>query len=301
MYQQKNNNFSPFLKDIQHFFMSRSVLARLILINVIVWLAIKFSEVFFYLLMIHNADISIFFSLPANIHSLLLKPWTLFTYMFLHEDFFHLFFNMISLYFGGRIFLEFLDEKKLRSTYIAGGLAGGLFFILSYNFFPVFGSVVSQAVLLGASASIVAVLVAVAVYVPEYKVNLFLLGIIKLKYIAISLVVLFTLSITKDNPGGHLAHLGGAFWGFIYAMQLKKGKDIFKFFNTFINLFSFKSRLKVNYKANKRPVSDEEYNRQKVEKQEKIDAVLDKISQSGYSSLTKEEKELLFDSINKNK
>jgi len=301
MYQQKNSNFSPFLKDIQHFFMSRSVLARLILINIIVWLAIKFLEVFFYLLMIHNADIAIFFSLPANIHSLLLKPWTLLTYMFLHEDFFHLFFNMISLYFGGRIFLEFLDEKKLRSTYIAGGLAGGLFFILSYNFFPVFGSVVSQAVLLGASASIVAVLVAVAVYVPEYKVNLFLLGIIKLKYIAISLVVLFTLSITKDNPGGHLAHLGGAFWGFIYAMRLKKGKDIFKNFNTFINLFSFKPRLKVNYKANKRPVSDEEYNRQKVEKQEKIDAVLDKISRSGYSSLTKEEKELLFDSSNKNK
>ncbi len=300
MYSNRNNFYSAYTNPVKQFFFSnRSVLSQLILINVIVWFSVNLLNVFFYLLVIKNFSVISYFAVPADLKSLLLKPWTIFTYMFLHEDFFHILFNMISLYFGGKIFLLFLDEKKLLNTYIFGGLTGGFLFILSYNVFPVFHPVVLQSICLGASASIVAIIVATATYAPKYKVNLFLLGSIEMKFIALSMVALFTLSINKENPGGHLAHLGGAFWGFLYVMQLKKGKDIYYFFNTVKSFFKINPKLRVERNEHKRPVSDEEYNRKKREKQERIDTILEKISQSGYSSLTKEEKDLLFDSSKK--
>jgi len=301
MNQNRNNLFSSYTENIKVFFRSRSVLSQLILINIIVWIFINILDVFFFLFQVNNFSIISFFALPSNIEFLLFKPWTLLTYMFLQKDFLHILFNIISLYFGGKIFLEFLDEKKLLSTYIFGGLTGGLFFILSYHLFPVFKDIVSQAILLGASASVVAIIVAVATYVPDYLVNIFLLGTVKLKYIAIALVILFTLSINKENPGGHLAHLGGAFWGFIYILQLRKGKDVSRIFDSLKNIFRSKPKLKVDFNEHKRPLSDEEYNRKKFEQQEKIDAILEKISNSGYNSLTKEEKALLFNVSNKKK
>jgi hypothetical protein len=226
--------------------------------------------------------------------------------MFLQEDFFHIFFNMIVLYFGGRIFLEYLNERKLLSTYILGGLSGELFYILAFNVFPVFSESVYYSVALGASASVLAILVAAATYVPDYSVVLVLFGKVKLKYLALVVVLIDLLSISRGNAGGHIAHLGGAFWGFIYIWYFKKGTDMTlnlssmnfrKFFKYFTKP---KDTTKYDTTANEgRPLTDEEYNYRRNNHQEKIDHILDKISKSGYSSLTKDEKELLFKSSNK--
>jgi len=159
-------------------------------------------------------------ALPADFGQLILKPWSIITYMFLHEGFLHIAFNMLILYFGGQIFLQFLDAKKLIGTYILGGISGGLLFILTFNIFPVFNEIVSGALALGASASVMAVLIAIAAYVPNYTVRLMLLGNVKLKYIALFYVIMDIISIPQGNAGGHIAHLGGAFFGFYFIFLL---------------------------------------------------------------------------------
>jgi hypothetical protein len=223
--------------------------------------------------------------------------------MFLHFDFFHIFFNMIVLYVGGRLFKDFLGEERLAGTYIIGGLMGALFFILSYNIFPVFSEWVSMSVAIGASASVLAIFVAVATYMPNYKLPIIIIGPIRLKYIALFFVIFDLISIDKANSGGHLAHLGGALWGFTYIALLKVGKDPGKWLSTWIralgSLFSRKPRMRVEY-TNQRPVSDDEYNKQRIERQKQLDEILDKISRHGYESLSKEEKEILFKMSNKN-
>ncbi len=296
-------NQSPF-ENIKKFFLGRNMLSRLILINIIVFIIANIFNLFFSLYKIPRAY-SLFtewFAVPSNPEALLNKPWTVFTYMFLQENFFHILFNMIMLYFGGTLFLQFLGGKKLLSTYIFGGITGALIYILAFNYFPVFSEVSKYSVALGASASVLAVLVAIAFYIPDYSVNLFLFGRVKMKYIALFFVLIDVLSIEKENPGGHIAHLGGALWGFAYILFLKGNRDIYKIFNpvnNFLkNILKPKSKLKVEYKKN-RPLTDDEYNKIRAEKQKKIDAILDKISKNGYSSLSREEKEFLFSSNNK--
>jgi membrane associated rhomboid family serine protease len=281
------------------------MLSRLILINIIVFILANISSLFLSLYKVPHTY-SLFtewFAVPSNPHTLLHKPWTIFTYMFLQESFMHILFNMIMLYFGGTLFLQFLGSKKLLSTYIIGGIVGALVYILAFNYFPLFSDVVKDSVALGASASVIAVLVAIAFYIPDYSVMLFIFGKIKMKYIAIVLVLIDVLSIEKENPGGHIAHLGGALWGFTYIMLLKNNNNIFKIFNSFgnffKNLFKKKPKLKVEYNKQGRPLTDDEYNKIKVDKQKKIDTILDKISKTGYDNLTKEEKEFLFSASNK--
>ena len=297
-------NQSP-LQNIKTFFLSRNMLSRLILINIIVFILANISGLFLTLYKIpHTHTLFMdWLAVPSNPATLLHKPWTIFTYMFLQEDFMHILFNMIMLYFGGTLFLQFLGSKKLLSTYIFGGIAGALLYILAFNYFPLFSDEVKIAVALGASASVLAILVAISVYAPNYSVMLFIFGKIKLKYIAIVFVLIDILSIEKENPGGHIAHLGGALWGFTYIMLLKKNKNSLKIFDSigsfFKNIFKKKSKLKVEYNKQERPLSDDDYNKIKVEKQKKIDAILDKISKSGYDTLSKEEKEFLFSASNK--
>ena len=297
-------NQSP-LESIKNFFFSRNMLSRLILINIIVFILANISGLFLTLYKIpHTHTLFMdWFAVPSNPATLLHKPWTIFTYMFLQEDFMHILFNMIMLYFGGTLFLQFLGSKKLLSTYIFGGIAGALLYILAFNYFPLFSDEVKISVALGASASVLAILVAISVYAPNYSVMLFIFGKIKLKYIAIVFVLIDILSIEKENPGGHIAHLGGALWGFTYIMLLKKNKNSLKIFDSigsfFKNIFKKKSKLKVEYNKQERPLSDDDYNKIKVEKQKKIDAILDKISKSGYDTLSKEEKEFLFSASNK--
>ena len=305
------------LDETKAFFTRKSTLQRLLLVNVAVFVVVNIVGLFFWLFKAPNhpdqvPDISVMtylFAVPAELMALMEHPWSIFTYMFLHESFWHLLFNMIVLYFSGRIFMEYLNDRKLLTTYIWGGLAGAVFYIAAFNFFPVFSEIKGNSVALGASASVLAILVAAATYVPDYSLILFLLGKIKLKYLALILVIIDVLSIDKGNPGGHIAHLGGAFFGFVYIKLLKQ--NVFSNFAIGHNfnfgwlkkLFTIKREKKMDYRtstSHERPLTDDEYNFSKKVKQDKIDRILEKISRSGYSSLTREEKELLFDSSTKN-
>lgn len=298
---------TSFIDNFIGFFFRRNILSRLILINVIIFILANLYKFLFQI----QPDISLigqpsgftaWFAVPSNPEILLQKPWTVFTYMFLHENFFHLFFNMLMLYFGGTLFMQFLDGKKLLSTYILGGITGAAFYVLAFNYFPVFEQVSKYSVALGASASVIAIVVAIAFYIPDYTISLFLFGRIKMKYLALLLVVMDLLMIDKENPGGHIAHIGGALWGIAYVMSLKKNRDMYSIFNPVVNffrkLFKPKPKLRVEYKKG-RPLTDDEYTKDRADKQKKIDIILDKISKSGYESLSREEKDFLFSSTNK--
>lgn len=295
---------SSLFTEIRNFFSRGSVLAKLIGINLAFFILASLIRVIFFLADAPSAYDGIinWFGVPSDAGRLLARPWTAITYMFLHFDFFHIFFNMIMLYIGGRIFKDFLGEERLTGTYIIGGLVGALFFIVSYNIFPVFRDFVSMSVAVGASASVLAIFVAVATYMPNYQLPLIILGPIRLKYIAIFFVVIDLISIDKANSGGHLAHLGGALWGFTYIAMLRSDKDPGKWLSTWIkalgSIFRKKPAMRVEY-SSQRPVSDEEYNKQRAEQQKRMDEILDKISRQGYDSLSKEEKEILFKLSNK--
>ena len=285
--------------EIRQFFFRGSVLARLVGINLAVFLAVNLFRVLFFLFDSGGIgeNLSQWLGISSNIHVVLHRPWTLLTYMFLHFDLLHIFFNMIVLYVGGRLFSDFIGSDRLVPTYLFGGLAGAVFYVVSFNIFPAFRGVVAYSVAIGASASVLAIFIAIAVYMPNYQLPLLLLGRIRLKYIALFFVVMDLISIDQGNPGGHLAHLGGAAWGFFYASLLKKGLDpargIGAWMDAVAGLFSRKPRMRVEYHRD-RPISDEEYNDQKVADREKMDDILDKISRFGYDSLTKEEKQFLF-------
>ncbi|MFP4690706.1 MAG: rhomboid family intramembrane serine protease [Bacteroidales bacterium] len=286
-------------QEIRNFFSRGSVLARLIGINVAIFIAVNLIRVFFFLWNVDGAAeaMSQWLGISSNIYVVLHRPWTLITYMFLHFDFLHILFNMIVLYVGGRLFSDFIGQDRLTATYLLGGLTGALFYIISFNVFPVFEEVVASSLAIGASASVLAIFIAIAAYMPDYQLPLLLFGRIRLKYIAIFFVVLDLISIDHGNPGGHLAHLGGALWGYLYARLLRSGRDpamVLGFYlEKMIRIFRKKPTMRVEY-TRERYVSDEEYNRQRAAQQEKIDKILDKISRHGYDSLTREEKQLLF-------
>jgi membrane associated rhomboid family serine protease len=283
--------------QIKYFFQQKSMLVSLVKINIFVWLPIAFISLLSSLFQSMFAEELLnWLAVPSSIDRFISRPWTLLTYMFLHKDFLHILFNMLMLYFGGTLFIQFIGEKKLLQTYILGGILGGIFYMGAFNIFPVFEQVVNFSVALGASASVIAILIAIATYVPETRVQLMFLGSVKLKYIAIVLILFDLLSIEKGNPGGHIAHLGGAFYGALFALNLKYRLLTFPDFN-FKKLFVRKHKLKYT-KNPSRPVSDEKYNEMKLEKQKRIDEILDKISKSGYEKLSKEEKEFLFKSSN---
>lgn len=293
------------IDDLKHQYKTGTALIKFIFINVAVFILVHLIGllIFFFTGVSGSSMVAYWLALPADFGQLILKPWSIITYMFLHEGFLHIAFNMLILYFGGQIFLQFLDAKKLIGTYILGGISGGLLFILTFNIFPVFNEIVSGALALGASASVMAVLIAIAAYVPNYTVRLMLLGNVKLKYIALFYVVMDIISIPQGNAGGHIAHLGGAFFGLYFVYRLRNGKDITIGVNRLLNyiahLFSSKRKMKVVYKNPGKTKSDVAYNAQKAANQQKIDAILDKISKSGYDSLSKEEKAILFDASKK--
>ena len=280
------------LEGLKRFFLQKNVLSRLMLINITIWLICLFICVFTWLFNISDISfVTKLFAVPSDIATLAEKPWSIFTYMFLQEQFGHLFFNMLMLYYGGKIFLQYFSQKQLLFTYIVGGLAGALFFVLAFNAFPVFENMKGHAVALGSSASVLSILIAAATYRPDYTLNLFLLGQVKMKWIAIVFVVIDFLSISKGNSGGHIAHLGGALWGFLYAYMLNKDFDIYR-------IFKKRARIKVktinteNYQG--RPKTDEQYNAERAQAQEETDRILEKIAKNGYSSLSDKEKEFLF-------
>lgn len=283
--------------DIKRTFRSGNSLIKLIYINIGVFLLISLAAIIGFLL--NNpalSEISLAqLAVPASLRILLLKPWTLITYMFTHKDIWHILFNMLWLYWFGKIFLEYLDQKKLVAVYLLGGLSGAVVYVLSFNIFPAFTGLIAESVAIGASASVMAVVIAVAAYVPDYSINLFLLGRVKIKYMALAIFILTSVMDFSVNSGGKLAHIGGALLGYLYALNLKRGRDIGKGFNRIIDFFAtiFKprKRMKVTYK---KPASNYDFNKRKADHQSRINGILDKISKGGYDSLTREEKDILF-------
>jgi membrane associated rhomboid family serine protease len=284
--------------DIKITFKKGNSLNKLIYINIGVFLILTIIGIIGFLL--KSPDTSSwtirFLSVPSSLNTLVVKPWTLFTYMFTHKELLHILVNMLWLWWFGNIFLEYLDQKKLVAVYILGGLAGALMYVLSYNIFPAFAEVVEESIpLLGASASVMAIVVAIAAYVPDYTVSLFLFGRIKIKYIAVLIFILTSVLDFSVNSGGKLAHIGGAIFGYFYTVSYRRGKDPVKWFNNIsdrvVALFNPSRRMKVTYK---RKADDYEYNKTKSERQDQINKILDKISKGGYDSLTKEEKDMLF-------
>jgi len=283
--------------DIKTSFRHGTSLNRLIYINVGVFLVIKILEMISVLASRPTlAETFIgYLTVPAALPALLARPWTLLTYMFTHQSFIHLLFNMLWLWWFGKIFLAYLDQRKMVAVYFMGGIAGGILYILIFNIFPAFAGTVNVSSALGASASVMAMVITTAIYIPEMEMYLLFLGRIKLKYLALATFLITSIFDFSVNTGGKIAHIGGALMGLAYGSGIKNGKDLGAWFGKIadflVTLFRPRKKLKVTYK---RPKTDYEYNSNKLEKQKAIDHILDKISKGGYDSLTKEEKDLLF-------
>ena len=283
------------IEDIKKTFSNGNSLTKLIYINVGVFLLVQFLYVFSFLFSLPLLTITDYLSLPANTSILAKKPWSIITYMFLHKGFMHLLFNMLWLYFGGKIFLSFFDNKKLTSTYVLGGISGAMLFIISFNLFPAFENSLPNAMALGASASVLAIIMAISTKSPNYIIRLFIIGNVKLKHIAVFSIALDILSIPQGNAGGHIAHLGGAFFGYLYVKQLNGGNDMARGFNKIMDyLTSMLRNTPKLKKAYSRKKSDQDFRKEKMQEQAKIDKILDKIAKSGYEGLTKHEKDILF-------
>jgi membrane associated rhomboid family serine protease len=294
---------TSFRDELRNTFRSGDTLNILLLLNVGVFLFIRIIDAVLGLFMIDSfgsKTLVNFLAVPASITHLLLKPWTLITYQFLHYDFLHILFNLLWLFWMGKIFSEYLGTKKLLSVYILGGIAGAFLFILSYNIFPLFSGIISEAQALGASASVLAITIAISTFVPDYTVHLMFIGAVRLKYLALVTILIDVISISGSNAGGHIAHLGGAIFGFVYASSLKRGINIAQWFENFVQwLKGLSGRRKMKVVKKARPLTDEDYLHNKKVSQEKIDSILEKISRSGYGSLTGEEREMLFNFSNK--
>lgn len=303
-------------QSFRSFFSQSDTLARLILINVAVFVAIVIVNIFGAL---SGFSLSQYFiavtALPTDGIKLLTRPWTFVTYMFLHEGFFHLLFNMIWLYFGGMMFREFLGSRRLLGVYLWGGLAGGFLYVLIYNIAPAFSDAVSISNARGASASVMAIIVAIATLRPQLPVQLFFVLRVPLWSIAVFAVLMDLLSLQslQSNPGGHIAHIGGALFGFFYIRALRGGNDWSEGIMTWVDW------LEDRFKDKPKPVMRTVYrktesggsnsfsesmpfsraNDNKRAEQARMDEILDKISRSGYNSLSKEEKDFLFKISNK--
>lgn len=312
-YDNRGGNFSTSIREgIKNAFRRGSSLSRLIYINCGLFLLLKLLYVGAVLWGKGNEFYPTaleWIGVPADIEYLLSRPWTLFTYMFTQFEFLHLLFNMLWLYWFGSIFLNYFTERKLTGVYLLGGLFGAFLYIAAYNIFPYFSEpqwprpalrLTSWAI--GASASVMAIVFAVCTYLPQHKVYVFLIGPVKLIHLALFTAFIDFMSISSGNAGGHIAHLGGALFGWFFVLGIKKNRDfasgIVNFFEKIGRLFGHKKKLRVKYKKNVSEMNDREYREYKKNEQDRINEILDKISRSGYESLSKEEKALLFKAKN---
>lgn len=253
------------------------------------------SLVFFYQFKVAAFAFPNWIALSSELSIFITNPWTLLTYAFLHDGFGHIFFNMIVLNFSSTLFLTFFNQKQLLGLYILSAVFAGVAFVLGYYFLNLSASIV------GASGAIMAILVATTTYSPLMNVRLLLVGNVKLWHITLVILVIDLMQIRLDNSGGHIAHLAGAFFGFVFIKLLESGTDLSKIvssvINFFVNLFT-KSQSKPFKKVHKNYKRPAEMPTSKIvtkdKTQQQIDEILDKISRSGYDCLTKEEKEFLF-------
>ncbi|MCQ2206822.1 MAG: rhomboid family intramembrane serine protease [Paludibacteraceae bacterium] len=252
------------------------------------------------------------FALPANIEEAIAMPWAIVTYMFYHEQFVHFIVNVLMLYWMGKLFLMSYQPRDLVNVFVLGGLFGGLFFITALNIFPSLSAFTNYTTLDGSSAAIMAILVAAAVATPEMQVKLVLMGEIRLKWIALAIVAISVLIDHKENAGGCFSHLGGAVAGYLFGLNMRKGTNIAAWIGRIIDFLSnvcdkvkntFRgqktTKFKVVYNNANGKAADENYNMKKKANNDAIDAILDKIKESGYSSLTEEERQILFNASKK--
>lgn len=278
-------NRSIFSELFNKAFRSGNPLFLFIGINILVFIAINLFALGEYLVggQSSGADwLTSQVSVPAYYADLPLKFWTIITYMFVQRDFFHLLFNLLWMYWMGLIFMDFLNKRQFIFVYFSGGIAGALLYLLAYNTIPVFVNSAQNSILLGSSASVMAIVAATATLVPDFTIRLMLFGTVRLKYLAIAYFVLDIIGMGGGNAGGSIAHVGGALIGFIFIKQLQSGNDLSK-------ILTKRSKLKVVKNTVSKPVKND-----LTDDQATIDSILDKISKSGYDNLSKTEKEQLF-------
>jgi membrane associated rhomboid family serine protease len=285
---------SNILDDLKMQFRIGDVTTKLIFWNIALFV-IPYG--LFSVLSLFRLDVGFLYyvSLSSDPHDLSWKPWSLLTYAFFHAGIWHLVFNMLMLNFAGRLFHTFFTQKQMLGLYLLGGIVAGILYILCYTFFPALVAINTS--LVGASAAIMAVLFATVAYQPNMEVRLLIFGNVKLWHIAVVLVIIDLLQLQMQNTGGHLSHLGGALFGYIYTKQLQSGRDLAGWIGNLLDFSRRKQKTpfkKVhrNYQPAEKKTESKIVTKDKTQQQ--IDEILDKISRSGYDSLTAAEKDFLF-------
>lgn len=273
---------------LRYNFKNIDILQKIIFVMISFFVIPFFINTILFLFNLNEFSVITLFDVSPDLIDLLYKPWSLITYGFFHSDLWHLFGNMIILYLSGSVVLNLFGSERLIKIFILGILYGSVAYLISYNLFPAFNNIKSS--MIGSSAGVMAVFIFLASYNPNYSFRIITFNI-KIIYIASFLVVLDIVQIPGGNSGGHIAHLGGAFLGYFYHKKMIKGEDYGNWIISFYN-FIFKQK-KVIVKKSSSMTKRSEF-RKDVVAQKKIDLILDKISKSGYDSLTKDEKETLF-------
>jgi membrane associated rhomboid family serine protease len=290
------------INQLKYQFKSGGVYIKIIYINIAVYLLFLILSNFFNLMkwdLSNLNNIDDYFTFNSSFIVFLKRHWTIITYMFLHGSFWHLFNNMLIYFFTAKMFEDLLGKKAAVSTYIIGGICGAILYLITHNLFPLFRDM-GDIPMLGASAAVMAVFVGLATYTPNFEVMLFGIIRVKLKYLAMIWVAFDIIGLSNSDGVAHFAHLGGAFWGFLYVSNFKKGKDISYWFDNIIKSLGSvfqKRKIKIVYKkkANNPPKKESSsMNSDSKNRQQKVDEILDKIKLSGYESLSKEEKDYLF-------
>lgn len=294
-------------QDIKYEFNRGNIIIRLIFVNVAMFVLINLGLVLFKFILNDDAATLVWlrqFMVPADLGKLITRPWTIITHFVSHVGLFHILFNMLWLYWMGRLFHEYLGARKVLPVFVLGAWAGMLVYIAAYNLLPSLQGQLFLAEALGASAGVMAIIVATATLLPEYRIGLLFIGAVKLKYIALVAVLMDVLFLHGSNSGGSLAHLGGAAFGFLFVRQLQKGHDWSKGFNKVVDaittFFTPRKGPRVHYTNTKNKTKADgktttsKQSREYQDTQKKLDEILDKIGRSGYDGLTKEEKEFLF-------
>lgn len=300
---------ASFWDKLKQKYLHGNIVIRLIFINVSIFLVLRLLFAIMGLTGSDGKMVLDWIQMPAMTDVFFERPWTALTYMFVHFGLMHLLMNMLLFYFFGGLFLRWFSEMQLGIFYVVGGLSGALFFILGYLFFPALSNIENPAPLIGASAPVMALCITLSVFRPDENIPMFILGNLKLKYLAIILIALDMLSINKVNAGVGLAHMGGALSGLVLGLSLKKGHDLFAWVKPLSyrlsGLIVRKQKMRVKYRrssserAYRSSDVDLEYRNKRKSESDRMDVILDKVKLSGYDSLTQKEKKELFDFSNK--